>query len=82
MIIMGGMKKTSGKRRRSVRCTICTPHRYLGNSARRYKRKDKIEMRDTARLETEPADFPGTVENEDEFCESAYCDCSRCEGLR
>lgn len=36
------------------------------------------EARDTARLTTEPADFPGTVESYAEACLSAYCNCDRC----
>jgi len=31
----------SQKRRRSVRCTMCTPHRWKGNAQGRFKLKDE-----------------------------------------
>ena len=43
--------KNSGKRRRSVRCKICTTHRWLGNAKGRYKAKDEAERKDRKRLE-------------------------------
>jgi len=49
---MGKRRKTGGKRRRSVRCTLCTPNRWLGNNRGRFKPKDEMEMRDTRRLKT------------------------------
>ena len=48
---MGKRRKTAGKRKRSVRCTLCTPHRWLGNSVGRFKAKDEREIRDKKRLE-------------------------------
>jgi len=44
-------RKTGGKRRKSVRCTLCTDVRWLGNASGRFKRKDELEMRDRGRLE-------------------------------
>lgn len=43
-------RKTNGKRRKSVRCTLCTPDRWRGNTAGRFKAKDEREMRDRKRL--------------------------------
>lgn len=43
-------RKTAGKRRRKVRCTLCTPHRWMGNNKGRFKVKDEVEMRDQERL--------------------------------
>jgi len=43
--------KNSGKRRRSVRCKICTPHRWLGKAKGRFKVKDQAERKDRQRLE-------------------------------
>lgn len=50
---MARRRKTSGKRRRSVRCTLCTPHRWMGNAKGRFKAKDEREMRDRKRLDAE-----------------------------
>lgn len=36
------MAKKKGKRRRSVRCVLCTPHRWMGNAKGRLKRKDEL----------------------------------------
>jgi hypothetical protein len=38
------------KSRRSVRCTLCTPHRWHGNAKDRFKAKDEAE-RERARRE-------------------------------
>lgn len=43
-------KKSAGKSRRSVRCTLCTPFRWMGNAAGRFKSKDEMEMKDIERL--------------------------------
>jgi|GEM_PF-5721371 len=43
-------RKTGGKRKRKVRCTLCTDVRWLGNSTGRFKPKDEVEMRDKKRL--------------------------------
>lgn len=32
------------KTRRQVRCTLCTPYRWLGNNKERVKHRDKREM--------------------------------------
>ena len=50
---MARRRKTAGKRRRSVRCTMCTTHRWLGNAKGRFKAKDEREMRDRQRLDCE-----------------------------
>ncbi len=42
--------KNSGKRKRKVRCTLCTPHRWMGNSKGRFKSKDEQERNDKSRL--------------------------------
>lgn len=44
-------RKTNGKRRRSVRCTLCTPYRWMGNGKGRFKPRDEQEMRDRKRLQ-------------------------------
>lgn len=35
-------RKTNGKRRRSVRCTLCTPHRWMGNARRRFDDRQQL----------------------------------------
>lgn len=40
-----GRRKTGGKRRRSVKCKLCTPYRWMGNAAGRFKAKDESVMR-------------------------------------
>lgn len=42
--------KLAGKRRRSIRCTLCTPHRWFGNSTSRFSAKDE-SAKDIARQE-------------------------------
>lgn len=37
------------KTRRRVRCTLCTPHRWEGNSKRRLKMKDVVRWREMKR---------------------------------
>ncbi len=46
-----GRRKTASKRRRKVRCTMCTPNRWLGNNAGRFKHRDEVERKDRERLE-------------------------------
>jgi hypothetical protein len=48
---MSKRHKNKGKRKRKVRCTLCTPHRWMGNATGRHKAKDEREMRDKKRLE-------------------------------
>jgi len=31
-----------GKTKRSVRCTLCTPHRWMGNNKGRFKDREEI----------------------------------------
>ena len=38
------MNYKRGKSKRAVRCTLCTPHRWRGNSKDRFKRKDELKM--------------------------------------
>jgi len=47
---MSRRRKTAGKRRRKVRCTMCTPHRWFGNARGQFKEKDERELRDRERL--------------------------------
>ena len=47
---MNRRRKTAGKRRRKVRCTICNAFRWMGNAKGRFKEKDEREMRDRQRL--------------------------------
>lgn len=49
--------KVAGKRRRKVRCTMCTTHRWLGNNSGRFKRRDEVEMRDQKRLNEAKGDM-------------------------
>ena len=37
------------KSRRQVRCTLCTPHRWLGNATGRMKRRDELARLDRRR---------------------------------
>ena len=41
-----------GKSKRSVRCTLCTPHRWRGNEKHRFKERESI-LRDITRREIE-----------------------------
>jgi len=50
------MNHKRGKCRRNVRCTLCTPHRWQGNSRNRFKGRDlsKRQAADEAIRETQP----------------------------
>ena len=48
---MGKRRKTAGKRRKHVCCTLCTPYRWMGNGKGRFKASDEREMKDRARLD-------------------------------
>ncbi len=36
----------SQKRRKQVRCTLCTPHRWLGNGKERFKGNERAARRE------------------------------------
>jgi len=44
---MNGKRKHKRKKsKKSVKCTICTPYRWLGNSKDRFKHKDRESKAD------------------------------------
>ncbi len=44
-------KKKMHKPRKQVRCTLCTPWRWMGNAKDRFKRKDRLTKYDKREMQ-------------------------------